>query len=129
MELFLNLVSEIPSEKTQDNLKGITNKISEILDGVKDKTKATQFLKESLIADKDISYFKNKNSLDFYNVWSDYLYWTYLTNWEVLKLNDCLVVGDSIYDAIAAKKAKMYFIGVTTGYSAKNQLKNITTWF
>ena len=45
----LNLVSEIPTEKTQDNLKGITNKISEILDGVKDKTKATQFLKESLI--------------------------------------------------------------------------------
>lgn len=36
---------------------------------------------------------------------------------------DCLVIGDSIYDAIAARKAGMDFIGVTTGYTSAKALK------
>jgi HAD superfamily hydrolase (TIGR01509 family) len=39
-----------------------------------------------------------------------------------VKPNDCVVVGDSIYDAIAAKHAAMDFIGVTTGYNKKQIL-------
>lgn len=39
-----------------------------------------------------------------------------------VKPKECLVVGDSIYDAIAAKKARIDFIGVTTGYTKKNVL-------
>lgn len=38
------------------------------------------------------------------------------------KPRECVVVGDSIYDAIAAKSAKMDFIGVTTGYNKKQEL-------
>ena len=34
----------------------------------------------------------------------------------------CLVVGDSIYDAIAAKSGGMDFIGVTTGYNKRQKL-------
>lgn len=42
-----------------------------------------------------------------------------------LKVNpkDCIMIGDSIYDAIAAKKAKMDFIGITTGYSSQKDMK------
>ncbi len=36
----------------------------------------------------------------------------------------CLVVGDSIYDAIAAKRAKMDFVGVRTGFNLGKELKN-----
>jgi HAD superfamily hydrolase (TIGR01509 family) len=35
----------------------------------------------------------------------------------------CLVIGDSIYDAQAAKNAGMSFIGVTTGYHSVRELK------
>ncbi|MFH0831949.1 MAG: HAD family phosphatase [archaeon] len=34
----------------------------------------------------------------------------------------CLVIGDSIYDAIAAKRAGMDFIGVLSGYNKKSEL-------
>lgn len=42
-----------------------------------------------------------------------------------LKVNpeECVVVGDSVYDGIAAKKAGMGFIGVTTGYISAKILK------
>jgi HAD superfamily hydrolase (TIGR01549 family) len=36
---------------------------------------------------------------------------------------DCLMIGDSIYDAKAAKRAKIDFIGVSTGYSSVKTLK------
>jgi len=36
---------------------------------------------------------------------------------------DCLMIGDSIYDAMAAKRAKMDFIGVTTGYSSQKDME------
>ncbi len=35
----------------------------------------------------------------------------------------CLMVGDSVYDALAAKRAKMDFIGVTTGYTSAKTLR------
>lgn len=35
---------------------------------------------------------------------------------------NCLVIGDSIYDAIASKRAKMRFLGVTTGFTSKQEL-------
>jgi len=35
---------------------------------------------------------------------------------------ECLVVGDSIYDAVAARAAGMDFVGVTTGYNTKKEL-------
>ena len=35
---------------------------------------------------------------------------------------ECLVIGDSIYDAIAARKAGMDFIGVLSGYNKKSEL-------
>lgn len=35
---------------------------------------------------------------------------------------DCLVIGDSVYDAIAARKAKMDFIGVLSGYNTEKEL-------
>ncbi len=38
------------------------------------------------------------------------------------KPKDCVVIGDSIYDAIAAKRAGMDFIGVTTGYTHRQIL-------
>ncbi|HRZ85947.1 MAG TPA: HAD family phosphatase [Candidatus Paceibacterota bacterium] len=39
-----------------------------------------------------------------------------------VKPNECLVVGDSKYDGLAAKRAKMDYIGVTSGYTSKNEL-------
>jgi HAD superfamily hydrolase (TIGR01509 family) len=39
-----------------------------------------------------------------------------------VKPNECVMIGDSFYDAIAAKKAKMDFIGITTGYSSQKDL-------
>lgn len=39
------------------------------------------------------------------------------------KPEQCLAIGDSIYDAIAAKKAKMRFIGATTGFTSKKELQ------
>lgn len=39
-----------------------------------------------------------------------------------VKKEECLVIGDSIYDGIAAKKAGMDFIGVTTGFTSKKKL-------
>lgn len=40
-----------------------------------------------------------------------------------VKPKECLVVGDSIYDAMAAKHAGMDFIGVTSGYNKASILK------
>lgn len=42
-----------------------------------------------------------------------------------LKVNtpECLVVGDSMYDGLAAKRAGMDFIGVTSGYTSAKELK------
>jgi HAD superfamily hydrolase (TIGR01509 family) len=40
-----------------------------------------------------------------------------------VKAKECLVVGDSIQDGIAAKKAGMDFIGVLTGYTSERELK------
>jgi len=44
---------------------------------------------------------------------------------ELLKLevNDCLFIGDSIYDALAAREAGMSFLGVETGSFSKNDFK------
>ena len=39
-----------------------------------------------------------------------------------VKPRDCLVIGDSIYDALAAKHAKMDFIGIIKGYNKKGAL-------
>jgi len=39
------------------------------------------------------------------------------------KSKDCLVIGDSIQDGMAAKRAKMDFIGVLTGYTSEKDLK------
>lgn len=36
-----------------------------------------------------------------------------------IKMHECIYVGDSLYDAIASKRAKMGFIGVTTGFNKK----------
>ncbi|MBI2508266.1 HAD family hydrolase [Candidatus Woesearchaeota archaeon] len=42
-----------------------------------------------------------------------------------LKRNEILYVGDSIYDCIAAKKAKLNFIAVLTGVYKKNDFKKL----
>jgi HAD superfamily hydrolase (TIGR01549 family) len=44
-----------------------------------------------------------------------------------LKVNpsDCLMIGDSNYDALAARAAKMDFIGVTTGFSSGKELREL----
>lgn len=39
-----------------------------------------------------------------------------------VKPNECLFIGDSSYDAVAAKRAKMDFIGVLTGYEPRKSL-------
>lgn len=39
-----------------------------------------------------------------------------------VKPEECLVVGDSIYDALAARRAGMDFIGVISGYNKKQTL-------
>jgi HAD superfamily hydrolase (TIGR01509 family) len=39
-----------------------------------------------------------------------------------VKPRECLMIGDSIYDGLAAKRAKMDFIGVLTGYTTKKEL-------
>jgi HAD superfamily hydrolase (TIGR01509 family) len=36
--------------------------------------------------------------------------------------SECLMIGDSIYDGLAAKRASMDFIGVLTGYTSKKEL-------
>lgn len=36
---------------------------------------------------------------------------------------DCLMIGDSFYDALAAKRARMDFLGITSGYSSASDLK------
>ena len=36
----------------------------------------------------------------------------------------CVFIGDSEYDMLAAKRAKMTPIGITTGFWSKNQLKS-----
>jgi HAD superfamily hydrolase (TIGR01549 family) len=40
-----------------------------------------------------------------------------------VKINEVLVVGDSIYDAIAAQKANMDHVAVTSGYTSRDELK------
>lgn len=40
-----------------------------------------------------------------------------------VKPSDCLMIGDSTYDALAAKRAKMDFVGITSGYSSKAEMK------
>jgi len=40
-----------------------------------------------------------------------------------IKKENCLVVGDSIYDGIAARRAGIDFIGVTTGFTSEKELK------
>jgi HAD superfamily hydrolase (TIGR01509 family) len=37
--------------------------------------------------------------------------------------SECLMVGDSIFDQIAAKKAKMNSVGVLTGYTSSKDLR------
>ncbi|MEM4331091.1 MAG: HAD family hydrolase [Candidatus Pacearchaeota archaeon] len=39
-----------------------------------------------------------------------------------LQREECLFIGDSKYDAIAAKKAGIDFIGLTTGFTSKKEL-------
>ena len=39
-----------------------------------------------------------------------------------VKPKECVIVGDSIYDVLAAKRARMDFIGVTTGYNSRRKL-------
>jgi beta-phosphoglucomutase len=39
-----------------------------------------------------------------------------------VKHDKCLIVGDSVYDAEAANRAKMDFLGVTTGYNSERTL-------
>jgi HAD superfamily hydrolase (TIGR01549 family) len=39
-----------------------------------------------------------------------------------VKPEECLMIGDSIYDGITAKNAKMDFIGVLSGYTSKREL-------
>jgi HAD superfamily hydrolase (TIGR01549 family) len=36
---------------------------------------------------------------------------------------DCMMIGDSFYDGLAAKRAKIDFIGITSGYSSRKDLK------
>src|SRR3989344_1910045 len=40
-----------------------------------------------------------------------------------LKLNECIYIGDAIFDMQAAKKAEMLAIGITTGYTSSKNLK------
>jgi pyrophosphatase PpaX len=40
-----------------------------------------------------------------------------------LKPKDCVMIGDSIYDVIAGKRAKAIPLGLTTGYYSEMQLK------
>ena len=40
-----------------------------------------------------------------------------------IKTSECLVLGDSIYDCIAAKRAKMDCVGVLTGFTSEKELK------
>jgi HAD superfamily hydrolase (TIGR01509 family) len=40
-----------------------------------------------------------------------------------VKPSECLVIGDSIYDQIASKNAKMDSFGVLTGYTSEKDLK------
>jgi len=40
-----------------------------------------------------------------------------------VKNSECLMVGDSIYDGIAARRSGMDFIGVTTGFTSEKELK------
>jgi HAD superfamily hydrolase (TIGR01509 family) len=42
-----------------------------------------------------------------------------------VKPSECLMVGDSIYDILAAKKAKMDSVGVLTGYTTKKELLEV----
>jgi len=42
-----------------------------------------------------------------------------------VKPHDCLMIGDSIYDGLAARRAKMDFIGVFSGYNSEKELKKI----
>lgn len=42
-----------------------------------------------------------------------------------VKTRECLVIGDSIQDGIAAKRAGMGFIGVLTGYTKEKELKKV----
>lgn len=42
-----------------------------------------------------------------------------------VKPENCLMIGDSIYDGIAAKRAKMDFIGVYSGYNTESELKKV----
>lgn len=39
-----------------------------------------------------------------------------------VKPEDCLMIGDSIYDGITAKNARMDFVGVLSGYTSKKEL-------
>ena len=39
-----------------------------------------------------------------------------------VKPSECLMIGDSIYDGLAAKKAKMDFVGVLSGYTGRREL-------
>jgi HAD superfamily hydrolase (TIGR01509 family) len=41
-----------------------------------------------------------------------------------VKKEQCLMIGDSIYDGISARRAGMDFVGVSTGLTSKKQLKN-----
>ena len=40
-----------------------------------------------------------------------------------IKKENCLMVGDSLYDLEAAKNAGMDFIGVTTGFTSRKEMK------
>jgi HAD superfamily hydrolase (TIGR01509 family) len=40
-----------------------------------------------------------------------------------VKPSECLVIGDSIYDCMAAKAAKMDSVGVLTGFTSEKELK------
>lgn len=50
---------------------------------------------------------------------------TFLTIAQRLEIlpDDCFVIGDAIYDMMAAKKAGMFAIGVLTGNTTRRQLK------
>lgn len=41
-----------------------------------------------------------------------------------VKPKSCVVIGDSIYDAMASKSARMDFIGITTGCNTRKELLN-----
>jgi HAD superfamily hydrolase (TIGR01509 family) len=42
-----------------------------------------------------------------------------------VKPDCCVMVGDSVYDGIAAKRAGMRFVGVTSGYTSRKELAGI----